>query len=89
MSISIGFNYFSNCVSFLPSICSNLFKSPFFLSSFSNPLLKTLRNQEYSNLACLTTPDLYPKPSPVSYSYLSNYLDDNAEILATSLSNPY
>ena len=38
---------------------------------------------EYSNLACSTTPGLYPKSSPVKYSYL----DDNAEIVAASLSS--
>ena len=42
---------------------------------------------EYSNLACSTTPGLYPKSSPVKYSYLSSSLDDNAEIVAASLSS--
>ena len=57
-----------------------------YLSFLFNPLLKTLPNGEYSNLARSTTPVLYPKSSPVKYSYLWNSLDDNAEILAVSLS---
>ena len=36
-------------------------------------------------LAISAAPGLYYK-SPVKYSYLSNYLDDNAEIAADSLS---
>ena len=63
-----------------------MFKIPSFLSFSSTPLLKTLPNGEYSNLAGSTIPGLYPKSSPVKYSYLSNFLDDNAEILAASLS---
>ena len=43
-------------------------------------------NGEYSNLARSVTPGFYPKSWPVKYSYLSNYLDGNAEILAASLS---
>ena len=71
-ALSSSFNCFSpwylitsNFSSFLPSTFLNLFKSPSFLSSFSNPLLKTLSYGEYSNLACSTTPGLYPKSSPV------------------------
>ena len=37
---------------------------------------KTLSNVEYLNLACSTTPGLYPKSSAIKYSYLSNSLDD-------------
>ena len=59
------------------------------MSFFSNPLLKTLLNREYSNLAFSTTSGLYPKSSPVRYSYLFNSLDNNAEILAASLSKSY
>ena len=40
-------------------------------------------------LASSTTSGLYPKSSPVRYSYQSNSLDDNAGILATSLSKLY
>ena len=58
----------------------------FFLSSSSNPLLKTLPNGEYSNLAFSATCGLYPKPSPVKYSYFSDSPDESAEILAVSLS---
>ena len=66
-----------------------LFKSPSFLSFSSKALLKTLPNGEYSNLAFSTTPGLYPKSSPVKYSYFSNSPDDNTEILAASLSKSY
>ena len=59
------------------------------LSSFFNPLLKALPNGEYSNLTCSTTPALYPNSSSVKCLYLSNSLDDNAEILAASLSKLY
>ena len=45
---------------------------------------------EYSNTQNFsTTPGLYPKSSPVKYSYLSSSLDDNAEVLAASLSKSY
>ena len=57
--------------------------------SFLNTLLKTLPNREYSNLTCSTAPGLYPKYSPIKYSYFSNSLDDNEEILAASLSGSY
>ena len=67
------------------SIFFSLFKSPSFLSSFSNLLLKTFRNEEYSNLACSTTPGLYPKSLLVHYSYLCSSVDDNVETLAASL----
>ena len=73
----------------MSSIFFSLFKIPSFLSSFSNSLLKTLLNGEYSNLTCSTTPGLYPQSSPVKYSYLFNSLDDHAEILAASLSRSY
>ena len=49
----------------------------------------TLPNVEYSNLACSTTLGLYPKSSPAKYSYLCNCLEDNADILAASLSRSY
>ena len=52
-------------------------------------LIKSSPNGEYSNLAFSTTLGLYLKSSPVKYSYLSNSLDDNAEILATSQSKSY
>ena len=54
----------------------SLQKSFLFIPS-SNYLLKTLFNGEYSNLACSTTPGLYPKSSPIKYSDLSNSLDDS------------
>ena len=59
--------------------------------SFINLLFKALINGEYSNLACSTTPGLYlgTKSLPVKHSYLSNSLDDNAEIVAVSLSKSY
>ena len=43
-----------------------------FLPTLFNPLLKTLPNEEYSDLKCSTTFGLYPKSSPVKYSNLSN-----------------
>ena len=49
-------------------------------------LFRASPNREYSKVTLLTTSGLYPKSSPVKYSYLSNSLDDNAEILAASLS---
>ena len=60
--------------------------NPSFLSLSFNPLLKTLYNGEYSNLACSATPVLYSKSLPVKYSCLSNSFDDNADLLAVSLS---
>ena len=65
-----------------------LLKVVFFPFS-SSPLLKTLRNGEYTNLAFSTTPGSCPKSSPVKYSYFSNSQNDNAEILAAFLSNFY
>ena len=50
-------------------------------------MVKTLPNEEYSNLACSATPGLYPKSSPFKYLYLPNSLDDNAENLAASLNH--
>ena len=52
---------------------------------FFYPLFRASPNGEYSNLACTIILGLYPKSSPVKYSYLSNSLDNNAEILAASL----
>ena len=46
-------------------------------------------NGKYSNFAFSTTPGLYPKSSPVKYSYFSNSPDDNVEILSASLSKSY
>ena len=60
-----------------------------FLFLSSNPLLKTLPNGEYLNLASSTTPGLYFKSSPAKYSYLFSFLDNNTEILAASLSKSY
>ena len=51
---------------------------------FFNPLLKTSPNGEYSNLALSATPGLYPRYSPVKYSYLSNYLVIFAAFLSKS-----
>ena len=59
------------------------------LSSFFNLLFRASPTGEYSNLACSTTPGLYPKSSSVKYSYLFNCLDDNAEGLDVSLSKSY
>ena len=73
-----------NCSSSLPSKFLNLFKSTSILSYPSNSLLKPLSNGEYSNLAFSTTPGLYPTSLPVKYSP-----DDNAGILAASLSKLY
>ena len=56
---------------------------------FLNLSLNTSPNGEYSNLGLSTTPGLYPKSSPVKYSYLCSSLDDNAEILAASQSKLY
>ena len=52
-------------------------------------LLKASPNGKYSNLAFSTNPGLYLKSSPVKYSYISSSLDDNANILAASLSKSY
>ena len=55
-------------------------------SSFLNALLSDMPNREYSNLSFSNTLGLCPKSSPVKYSYFpKRSLDDNAEILATSL----
>ena len=56
---------------------------------FLNLSLNTSPNGEYSNVGLSTTPGLYPKSSPVKYSYLCSSLDDNAEILAASQSKSY
>ena len=74
---------------FLSSIFFNLFKSPSFLSSSLNPLLNILPNGEYSNFAYSTVLGFKLKSSPVKYSYLSKLLEDNADILAASLSKSY
>ena len=73
----------------MPSKSFSLFKGPSFLSSFSNHVLKTLPDGEYSNLAGSTIPGLYYKSSPLKYSYLSSSLDSNTDILAASLSKSY
>ena len=67
----------------------SLLKSPYFLSSSLKPLLKILPNREYSNFACSTVFDLIPKSSPVRYSYLSKFLEGNADISAAFLSKSY
>ena len=54
-----------------------------------NPLFKASLNLEYSCLAPPSTPGLYSKSSPAKYSYLSNTLGDNAEILTDALSKSY
>ena len=56
-------------------VCINYFTFVLLLAL----LLKSSPTGEYSNLAFSTTLGLYPKPSPVKYSYLSDSLDDNAE----------
>ena len=61
---------------FVLFVCINYFTFVLLLAL----LLKSSPTGEYSNLAFSTTLGLYPKPSPVKYSYLSNSLDDNAEI---------
>ena len=81
--------FFIFSYSFLSSICFSFFRSPSFLSSSLNPLLKILPNGEYSHFACSTVLGLRPKSSPVRYSYLSKLLEDNANILAASLSQSY
>ena len=67
--------------------CINYFISFVFL--LLALLLKISPNGEYSNFALSTTPGLYPISSRVKYSYSSSSLDDNADILAASLSKPY
>ena len=54
-----------------------------------NLLFKASPNGEFSNLTFSTTPGLYPTSAPVKYSYLSNSLDNKAEILAAFLSKSY
>ena len=54
-----------------------------------NPLLNILPNGKYSNLVCSIVLGLRPKSSPVNNSYLSKFLEDNADILAASLSKSY
>ena len=52
--------------------------------------VKTMPNGDNSNLAFSNIFGLYPKSSPVKYSYFSRRsLDDNAEILAASLPKSY
>ena len=88
-------NYFSpsSLIAFKCSLSLTLvfsfFKSHSILSSFFNPLLKTVPNGEYSNLVCSATHGLYPKSSQTKYSYLSNSSVGDAEILAASLFKSY
>ena len=56
------------------------------LSSFFNTLFNASPNAEYSNLNFPSTSGLNPKSLLAKYSYLSNSLDDNAEIVAACLS---
>ena len=44
-------------------------------------LYKSSPNREYSNLAFSSTSGLHPINLSVKYSYLSNSLDENAEML--------
>ena len=67
----------------------SLLKSPSFLSTSLKPLLKILRNGEYSNFACSTVLGLRPESSPIRYSYLSKLLEENADISAAFLSKSY
>ena len=87
MSLSIGFNWLF--IWSLVVLCLQYFLSSSKKNFFCLLYLKTLPNGEYSNLACSTTPGLCPKSSPVRYSYLSNSLDDNVEMLAALLSKSY
>ena len=87
-ALLVVLNVFSSS-SFLSLIFSSLFKIPSFLSSSLNPLLNILPNGEYSNFACSTVLGLRSKSSPVRYSYLSKLLEENADILAASLSKSY
>ena len=75
--------------SFLSLIFSSYLNNPSFLSSWLNPLLNILPNGEYSNFARSTVLGLRPKSSPVNNSYLSKLFQDNADILAASLSKSY
>ena len=75
--------------SFLSLIFSSYLNNPSFLSSSLNPLLNILPNGEYSNFACSAVLGLRPKSSPVNKSYLSKLFQDNADILAASLSKSY
>ena len=75
--------------SFLSLIFSDLLNNPSFLSSSLNPLLNILPNGEYSSFACSTVLGLRPKSSPVNNSYLSKLFQDNADILAASVSKSY
>ena len=52
-------------------------------------LFKASTTEEYLNLTFSTISSLYPKSSPVKYSYLSNSPDHNAELLAAYLSKSY
>ena len=52
-------------------------------------LLEVSPNEEYWNLTFSSTFWLYPKSSPVKYSYFSNSPLDNTDILAASLSKSY
>ena len=87
MSLSIGFNWLF--IWSLVVLCLQYFLSSSKIFFFCLLYLKNLPNGEYSNLACSTTPGLCPKSSPVRYSYLSNSLDDNVEMLAALLSKSY
>ena len=83
------FNYFSSFL-FLSPIFLTLFKRPSFFVFFSvNPLLKTLPNGEWSNLACSITLGFYPKSSPVRYSFFLKLSEEYVDILAANLSKSY
>ena len=70
---------FLSCLQYFLIFSKFLFFFVFFFQS----------NGEYSNVACSTTPGLYPKSSPAKYSYFSNSPDHSAEILAACLSKLY
>ena len=52
-------------------------------------MVKIWQNGECSTLAGSDSPGLYPKSSPVKYSYLFNVSDGNAEIVSVHLSKLY
>ena len=60
-----------------------------FLPSFLIILLKASPNGEFRNLTFSSAFGLYPKSSPVKYSYFSNSPLYNGDILAAFLSKSY
>ena len=74
-------------------IIFNIFQSPqnsfFFVIFIIQSLTKNFAQWRIIKFFCSSTLGLYPKSSPVKYSYLLNLPEDNADILAVNLSKSY